>query len=181
MYRCHVQNPRRRCAILGVDKYCPVRVARATNLNLSSGDNLCAIKANVKDASSVTTRKIPDERSGLPVPNLHGRVVAATDDLLFVHAPAPHKPSVGIGVTLEAEHASLTRYSSASTGAQNPATTGFTHARDRRRHVLLVDACYEFRVSFGGGVSVRGRPTVQFFAGRPTFTSDVDQSDVLVG
>ena len=129
MCRCHVQNPRGRCA-RGVDKYCPVRVATAANLILSHGDNLRAIKANAKNTSSATTRKIPDECSGLPVPNLHGRVVAATDDPLFVHAHAPHKPSVIICVTLEAEHASLTRYTSAGTGAQNPATTGFTHARD---------------------------------------------------
>ena len=107
-----------------------IRVTTTTNLILSYGDNLCAIKTDAKNTLSVTTRKIPNERSGLPVPNLHGRVVAATDDPLFVHAHAPHKPSVGIGVTLEADHASLTRYSSASAGVQNPATTGFTHARD---------------------------------------------------
>jgi len=107
-----------------------VRVTTVTNLILSHGDNLSAIKVNAKNASSVTTRKIPDERSGLPVPYLHDRVVAATDYPFFVHAHAPHKPGVGVGVTLEAEHASLTRYSSTSTGAQDPAATGFTHARD---------------------------------------------------
>lgn len=87
-----------------------------TNLILSHGNNLGAIKANAKNTSSVTTRKITDERSGLPIPYFHDRVVAATDNPFFVHAHAPHKPGVGIRVTLETEHASLTRYSATSTG-----------------------------------------------------------------
>ena len=105
------------------------KVRPVTNLIFSHGDNLSTIKPDAENAPRVTTSKIANERSCLPVPYLHDRVVAATDDPFLVHAHAPHKPSVGIGVTLEAKHPGLTRYSAVSTGTQNySVTTGVTHA-----------------------------------------------------
>jgi len=153
-----------------------------TNLILPHRDNLGAIKSDAKHTSGVTTRKITDERSGLPVPYFHDGVIATTDDPFFVHVHAPHKASVGIGVTLEAKHPDLTRDGTMSAGTQNDSVaTGVTHAGDRRRHIFLVDARHELQVGFGGGGSVGGRDNIQFFARRPAFASvDVNQSDVLV-
>jgi hypothetical protein len=154
-----------------------------TNLILSHGDNLSAVEPNAKNASGVTAQKITNERPCLPVPYLHDGVIATTDDPFFVHAHTPHKPGVGIGVTLKAKHPSLARDGAVSTGAQNDsATTGVTHARDRRRHVLLVDARHESQVRFGGGGFIGRRYGIQFFARRPAFAGvNVNQSDVLVG
>lgn len=147
------------------------KVTSFTNLVLPHGDDLGTIKADAKNASGVTTRKIANERPSLPVPYLHGGVVAATDNPFLVHAHAPYKPSMGVRVTLEAEHAGLAGYSTTSAGAQNDTmATGVTHARDRRRHVLLVEIRYELQVGFRGGTAWGGYG-VQFFAGRPTFTS----------
>ena len=106
---------------------CKTRVD--TNLIFSHGDNLGAIKPDAENAPRVTAGKITNERSCLPVPYLHDGVVAATDDPFFIHTHASHKSSVGIGVTLEAEHPGLSRYSTMSTGTQNDSmTTGVTHA-----------------------------------------------------
>jgi len=156
-------------------------IPNADALILSHGDDLGAIKANAKNASGVTTRKIANERSGLPVPYLHGGVITATDYPFLVHAYAPYEPSVGIRVALEAEHASLAGYSATSAGAQNDTVTaGVTHTGDRRRHVFLVETRHELQVSFGGCTAWGGHG-VQFFAGGPAFTSvDVNESDVLV-
>lgn len=107
------------------------KVTSVTNLILSHGNNLGEIKADAENTSGVTACKIANERPGFSIPYLHDRVVAATDNPLFVHAHASHKPSVGIRVTFEAEHASLTKYSTTSAGTQdNSVTTGFAHTRD---------------------------------------------------
>ena len=79
----------------------------------------------------MTASEITDESAGLPIPHLHDSIVAATDDPFFVHANAPHKFSVSIGVTLKAKHPNSTGYSAVSTSTQNDTmTTGVTHARD---------------------------------------------------
>ena len=131
------------------------KVSTATNLILSHGDNLGTVESYAKNTSDVTACKITNERPCLPVPYLHDGVVASADDPFFVHAHAPHKPSMGVGVALETEHPDLTRYSAVSTGTQNDSvTTGFTHSRNRRRHVFLVDARHELQVRFGGGRTV---------------------------
>ena len=163
-------------------EYQKTYVRTITNLILSHGNNLGAIKPDTKDTSRVTARKIANERSCLPVPYLHDGVVTATDDPLFVHAHAPHKPSVGIGVTLETKHPSLTRYGTVGAGPQNdPVTTSVTHSRDRGRQVLFIDAGHELQVGFGGGGTVGRRYNIQFFAGRPAFAGvDVNQPDVVV-
>ena len=104
------------------------KAGAVTNLILSHGDNLGPIKPDAKNTPCVTTRQIANERSRLPVPYLYGGVVAAAHDPFFVHAHAPHKPSVGIRVTLEAKHPSLTGYGTVSTGAQNNSVaTGVAH------------------------------------------------------
>jgi hypothetical protein len=100
-----------------------------TNLILPYGNNLRVIKPDAKNASGVTAREIANESSGLPVPYLHDRVVTTTDDPFLVHANAPHKAGVGVGVTLEAKDSSLTGYDTLSAGTQNDSVaTGFTYA-----------------------------------------------------
>lgn len=147
------------------------KVAPFTNLVLPHGDDLGTIKADAKNASGMTTRKIAYERSSLPVPYLHGGVIATTDNPFLVHANAPYEPSVGIGVALEAEHAGLAGYSTTSAGAQNDTVTaGVTYTGDRRRHVFLIETRYELQVSLGGCTAWGGNG-VQFFTGRPAFTS----------
>ena len=123
-----------------------------------------------------------NERSRLPVPYLYDGVVAPTDNPFFVHAHAPHKSGMSIRVTLEAKHPSLAGYSTMSVGTQNDSVTaGFTHARDRRRHVLFVYTCNELQIGFRGGGFEGRRYCVQFVAGGPAFAGiDVDQSDVVV-
>ena len=74
-------------------------VRTITDLVPSHGDNLCTIKPDAENTSGVATSKLADEGSGLPVPYLHDRIVTTTDDPFLVHANAPHKPGVGVGVT----------------------------------------------------------------------------------
>ena len=112
---------------VSIANVCMVRTF--TNLILSHRNDLGAIKPDAKDTSRMTARKIANERSCLPVPYLHDGVVTTTDDPFFVHAHTPHESSVSIGVTLEAKHPGLTRYSTVGAGTQNdPVTTGVTYA-----------------------------------------------------
>lgn len=157
------------------------KVTPATNLILSHGNDLSAIEPDAENASGMTPREITDEHSCLPVPYLHDGVVASTDDPFPVHTHAPHEPCVSVGVAFEAKHPSLAGDGTVSTGTQNDSvTTGVAHARDRRRHVLLVDTRHELQVGLRGGGLGR-RYGVQILVGRPAFASaDVNQSDMVV-
>ena len=102
---------------------------RVTNLILPYGNNLCAIKPDAENTFGVTTCKISDEGSSLPVPYLYDRVIATADDPFFVHAYTPHKAGVGVGVTFQAKDSGLTGYGTLNIGTQHDSVaTGFTYS-----------------------------------------------------
>lgn len=101
-----------------------------TNLILPHRDNLRVIKPDAENTSGVAARKITDERSGLPVPYFHDRVVTTANDPFLVHANAPHKAGVGVGETFQAKDSSLARYDTLSAGTQDDSVaTGLTYTR----------------------------------------------------